>query len=156
MEVFLSHSAENFDRGESSSVSLISAIVKIWIRGVGVYRFSVENFLYQSAKKFGMGESFSVSLVFGIEKVNYKEGGGGVSRLSVENFLSHSAKNFRRGESFSFSKFSGTEKFYASVGYVTTFDFLSKIFCLTVPKCFVVEPLCAVFQKISDIEKLHG
>ena len=76
MEVFLSHSAENFDRGESSSVSLISAIVKIWIRGVGVYRFSVENFLYQSAKKFGMGESFSVSLVFGIEKVNYKEGGG--------------------------------------------------------------------------------
>ena len=75
VEVFLSHSAENFDRGESSSVSLISAIVKIWIRGVGVYRFSVENFLYQSAKKFGMGESFSVSLVFGIEKVNYKEGG---------------------------------------------------------------------------------
>ena len=29
-------------------------------------------------------------------------------------------------------------------------------FCLTVPKCFVVEPLCAVFQRISDIDKLHG
>ena len=80
----------------------------------------------------------------------------GVSRFHVENFLSHSAKNFRRVESFSVSKFSGTEKFYASVGYVTTFDFLSKIFCLTVPKCFVVEPLCAVFQKFSDIEKLDG
>ena len=42
------------------------------------------------------------------------------------------------------------------MGYVTIFDFPSKIFCLTVPKCFVVEPLCAVFQRISDIDKLHG
>ena len=42
------------------------------------------------------------------------------------------------------------------MGYVTTFDFLSNFFCLTVPKCFVVEPLCAVFQRISDIDKLHG
>ena len=28
-------------------------------------------------------------------------------------------------------------------------DFLSKFFCLTVPKNFVGEPFCAVFQKIS-------
>ena len=90
-------------------MSLISAIVNVWIRGVGVYRFSVENFLSQSAKKFGVGESFSVSLVFGIEKVNDKEGEG-VSRLSVENFLSQSAKNFRRGEYFIVSSFSGIAK----------------------------------------------
>ena len=55
-----------------------------------------------------------------------------------------------------FHYFLGTKKLYASEGYVTTFDFLSKIFCLTVPKCFVGEPLCAVFQKISDSGKLHG
>ena len=32
-------------------------------------------------------------------------------------------------------------------------DFLSKLFCLTVPKKFVGEPFYAVFQKISGIEK---
>ena len=81
---------------------------------------------------------------------------GGISKFAVKICLSHSAKNFRRGESFSVSVFSGTKKIYASGGYATTFDFLSKNFCLTVPKCFVGEQLCAVFQKISDSEKLHG
>ena len=72
------------------------------------------------------------------------------------NFLSHSAKNFRRGESFSVSLISGIEKFYATEGYVTIFDFLSKFFCLTVPKKLVGEPFCAVFQKISGSEKVYG
>ena len=92
MENFLSHSAENFHRGETSSVSLISGNKKVRMRGVGV------------------------------------------SRFSVEKFLSQRAENFRRGESFSVSIFSGIENFFASEGYVTTFNFLSKIFCLTVPK----------------------
>ena len=35
-------------------------------------------------------------------------------------------------------------------------DFLSKISCLTVPKNFVGEPFCAVFQKISGSEKVNG
>ena len=35
-------------------------------------------------------------------------------------------------------------------------DFPSKIFCLTVPKNFVVETFCAVFQKISGSEKVYG
>ena len=35
-------------------------------------------------------------------------------------------------------------------------DFQSKIFCLTVPKHFVVEPFCAVIQKISGSEKVYG
>ena len=60
-----------------------------------------------------------------------------VSRFSVENYLSQSAENFRMGESFSVSIFSGIENFFASEGYVTTFNFLSKIFCLTVPKTSV-------------------
>ena len=33
---------------------------------------------------------------------------------------------------------------------------LSKFFCLTVPKNFVEEPFCAVFQKISGSEKVYG
>ncbi len=48
-------------------------------------------------------------------------------------------KNFA-GETFSVSLISVTEKFCNLEGYVTVFDFLSKIFCLTVPKNFVGEP----------------
>ena len=34
--------------------------------------------------------------------------------------------------------------------------FLSKIFCLTVPKHFAEEPFYAVFQKISGSQKVYG
>ena len=34
--------------------------------------------------------------------------------------------------------------------------FPSKVFCLTVPKNFVGEPFCAVFQKFSVSEKCYG
>ena len=81
---------------------------------------------------------------------------GVVSRCSVENFLSHSAKKISRDESFSVSLFSGIKKIYASEGYVRTFDFLSKIFCPTVPKCFVSEPFCPEFPKVSVSEKVYG
>ena len=95
-------------------------------------------------RKFPVGKKF----------VNKR--GGGVSKFSVENFLSHSAGNLRRGESFSVSLIPGIEKFYASEGYVTIFDFMSKFFSLTVPKNLVGEPFCAVFQKISCSEKVYG
>ena len=43
---FLSHSAENFRRGEPFSVSLISVTENVWIRGGwGVSRFSAEVFV---------------------------------------------------------------------------------------------------------------
>ena len=58
-------------------------------------------------------------------------------------------------EPFPVSLFSGTEKLSASEGYVTTFDFLSNTFCLTVLKCFVGEPFSAVFQRISGSEKVY-
>ena len=34
--------------------------------------------------------------------------------------------------------------------------FCRKFFCLTVPKNFVEEPFCAVFQKTSGSEKVYG
>ena len=83
-----------------------------------------------------------------------KRGGGGVEKFSVENFLSHSTETFRRGtllccvsENFGYRKnlcFRGL-----------CHDFPSKIFCLTVPKNFVGEPFCAMFQKISGGEKVY-
>ena len=51
------------------------------------------------------------------------------------------------GETFGVSVISGIEKIYVAEVYVTIFDFLSKFFCLTVPKIFVGEPFCAVFRK---------
>ena len=35
-------------------------------------------------------------------------------------------------------------------------DFPSKTFCLIVPKNFVEESICAVFQKNSGCQKLYG
>ena len=34
--------------------------------------------------------------------------------------------------------------------------FPSEIFCPTLPKTFVEEPFCAVFQKISGSQKVYG
>ena len=41
--------------GESFAVASISGIAKVWIRGVGVSRFSVENFSSHSAEIFRAG-----------------------------------------------------------------------------------------------------
>ena len=35
-------------------------------------------------------------------------------------------------------------------------DFPSEIFCFTMPKTLAGKPFCAVFQKISGIEKDYG
>ena len=52
---FLSHSGESFHEGETSSVSAVFGIKKVWIRGVGVSSLSVENFLSKSAENFRRG-----------------------------------------------------------------------------------------------------
>ena len=102
---------------------------------MGVSRFCVENLLSRSAENFRR-ESFTVALISSIEKVWISE--GGVSRFSVENFLSHSAENFR-GESFTVALISGTEKVCKREGGYQ--DFPSKMYCLTVPKISVGNPL---------------
>ena len=81
--------------------------------------------------------------------------GGGVSRFSAEKLLSHSAEKVRGGGSISVSLISGIEKLHVAEGYVTVSDFLSKFFCLTVPKIFVGESFCAVFQK-KFVDKKGG
>ena len=50
VEIFLSHSAENFLRAESFSVSLISGIEKVWIRG-GEYQDFPSKFFSPSTEK---------------------------------------------------------------------------------------------------------
>ena len=62
-------------------------------------------------------------------------------------------KNFV-GEPFSVSLIPGIKKFYISEGYVRIFDFLSKVYFLTVSKIFAGEFFSAVFQKNSGSEKI--
>ena len=52
-----------------------------------------------------------------------------------------------------FRKFGVSKNFMHNRGYDV---FPSKIFCLTVPRNFIGEPFCAVFQKISGSEKVYG
>ena len=93
VQIFLSHSAENFRRGELSSVSLFSGIEKN-SRGGGSIKFSVEKFLSHNATHFRMGESFSVSLNSGIEKVWRREGGGCIKIFRRKFFLAPSVEKF--------------------------------------------------------------
>ena len=83
-----------------------------------------------------------------------KTGGGRVSRLTVEEFLSHTAE-ISIGESFTVALVSGIEKVWIRKRSEYRY-FPSKIFCLTVPKNFLGEPFCAVFQKIPGCEKVYG
>ena len=62
-------------------------------------------------------------------------------------------KEFLR-EPFRVSLISGMEKFFSSEGYVTIFHFLSKCFCLTVPKEFLREPFRV--SLISGMEKFFA
>ena len=66
-----------------------------------------------------------------------KEEGGGVSRYSFENFLSHSTKKIHRRTLLCFRKLMRSKNFIHKRGY---HDFLSKFFCLKVPKNFVEKP----------------
>ena len=75
------------------------------------------------------------------------------SRFSIENLLSHSTEKLRRGTLLRFTKILVSKKFMdkRGGGY---HDFLSKFFCLTVPKNFVGEP--SSVSLISGIERFHA
>ena len=60
-----------------------------------------------------------------------------------------------RGVYYSVSIISYIENFDVAGDYVTIFDFLSKVFCLTVTKNFLGEPFCAVFQQ-KFVDKRGG
>ena len=77
----------------------------------------------------------------------------GSIKICRRSFFASVPKKFV-GDPFGLSLISVIEKIYASEGHVTIFR--RKIFCLTVPKRFLEEPIYAVFQKISGGEKVYG
>ena len=116
----------------------------------GISLNSVENFLSHSAEKLRKENrlcfrKFRVSKNFMPKK--------GISRFSIENLLSHSTKKFRRGTLLCFTKSVVSKKFMEMRGR-EYHDFLSKFFCLTVPKNFVGEPFSV--SQISGIDRFYA
>ena len=123
-------------------------------KGGGIKIFRRKPFVSQCQKISYLKPSALCFKKFPVAKKFMDKRGGGVSRFSVENFLSHSAENFRRGIFYCCIDFGYRKSLDKRGGEYQ--DFPSKIFCLTVPKNFVREAFCAVFQKISGSQKVYG
>ena len=67
-------------------------------------------------------------------------------------FVSPSSEKFRRGTRHCYTKFPVSKNFRDKEGGGNQ-DFPSKRFCLTLPKNFIGEHFCALFQKTSGSEK---
>ena len=92
VEIFLSHSAENFRRRNFYCCINFGYRKSLDSEG-GVSRFCFETFCL-TVPKIYVGESFTNALISGSEKVWI---GGGILRFSAEYFLSHIAENSRSG-----------------------------------------------------------
>ena len=83
--------------GEPFSLSLISGIEKVWMRGWGgggeCQDFPSKISGLTVPKNFAW-QPFRVSLISGIEKIYVSQG---YVTIFCRNFLSHSAEKFRRG-----------------------------------------------------------
>ena len=92
---------------------------------------------------------------FGVSKKIEQEGGS--IKIFRRKFLSHSAKYYRRGSLQCCNRFGFRKNSDKSGGVGRGYqDFPSNFFCLTVPKTFVGESFCAVFQKNSHCGKIYG
>ena len=113
--------------GERFSLSLLSGIEKVWIRGWGeeVSQFSVENYLSHSAEKLPAPVHFS-------------------PKYKYFDQLLQTIKNKRTVLILVFKEFLQTLiRSMISVLYAKGYhDFPLKNFCLTVPKNWVEEPFC--------------
>ena len=134
----MSHSAENFRMG------ILYCCINFGYRKSldkrGEYHDFLSKIFCLTVPKIFVGESCSVALISGTKK--FGDGGGGVWRFYVEKFLSHSAEKFRRGILYCCINFGYRKSLDKGGEY---HDFLSKIFCLTVPKFSVGESFNVAF-----------
>ena len=138
--------------GQPFRVSLNSGIKKLYA-SEGYVTISVEVFLSDNSEKFCRGTILCcVSENFRQRKCLWIRGRGKCLDSPPKISCLTVSKKFV-GQLFRVSLIWGIEKFYISEGYVTIFV---ELFCLTMPKIFIGEPFCAVFQKISGSEKVYG
>ena len=102
-----------------------------------------------------IGESFGVSLFLGIETNWIKGGGSGEYKNFPLFFLSDSAEKICRAALLCCISENCRERKSLDERVGECQDFLSKFFGLTVPKNFVEETFCAVFQKNYRYRKIY-
>ena len=132
--------------GQSFTVAISSGIEKIWMRGGGVSRISVEKFLSHSAEKIRRAILHCCNN-FGYRKSLDKRGGIKIFRRKL---FCLTVPKSSVGESFTVAIISGIEKFWIRGGGSIKI-FRGKIFCLRVPKGSVGESFTVAL--ISGIEK---
>ena len=116
----------------------------------GVFHDILSNIFCLIVPKTILHESLSVSLISGIEFSPALEG---CVMIFCRNFLSHSTKKFHRDTILCFRNFLVSKKLMDKMGGWCQ-DFLSEIFCGTVPKKFVGESFSV--SRISVIEKFFA
>ena len=96
--------------GKPFSLSLISGIEKVWMRGWGLGECQdfPSNFSCLTVPKSFVGQTCRVSLISGIEKFYASEG---YVTIFCRTFLSHSAEECRRGNPLVFHYFRVSKKF---------------------------------------------
>ena len=121
-------------------------------RGGGI-RLCRRNFFVSETRENSQGNPsvlcFRIFLV--TKKFMHKR--GVVSRSSLDIFLSYSAEKIRRGTLLCFTEFPVSNKFMEKTGGGYQ-HFLSKSFCLTVPKNFVAEPISV--SKFLGIDNVYA
>ena len=113
----------------------------------------MKNFCLTVPKIFVEEPFFAIQKFWYPKNLWIRGGRVGVSRFFVKIFLSDSAEKIRRGTHqcviiFGYGKILGFREL--------DHDFVSKLFCLTVPKSLVEEPFWSVHQKISVLERIYG
>ena len=152
VEVFLPHSDEKFHRRTRQYFINFGYRKSLDERvgGAGCQKFPSKTSCLTVPEKF-VRQAFRVSLHSGIEKFYASEG---YVTIFCRNFLSHSAEKFCRGTLLCCV----SESFLYRISLWTRSGeyqkFLSGIFCLTLPKKFVSEPLSV--SLIWGIEKVYA
>ena len=125
-------------------------------RGGGgrVSGFPVEIFLSHSDKNFLRGTLLCFTKLPILKNVRDKRGRD--SHFSVESFFVSECRKILKGNPsvLCFRKLLVAKFLWIRGGVYQ--DFPSKNFRLRVPKKFIGEPFCAVFQKTSGSEKVYG
>ena len=146
-------------KGKTSGLCFRKILVAkfLWIRGGGgrVSGFPVEIFLSHSDKNFLRGTLLCFTKLPILKNVRDKRGRD--SHFSVESFFVSECRKILKGNPsvLCFRKLLVAKFLWIRGGGVYQ-DFPSKNFRLRVPKKFIGEPFCAVFQKTSGSEKVYG
>ena len=150
VENFLSHSAQNFQKGIlHRCINLTSGSEKVWIGGGGGYHDFPSNFFCLTVPNIFVEQSLTVAIIPGIDKVWIRK--GEYQDFPSKTFCLTMPKIYVR-ESFIVALTSVTEKVWIGGGGIIRI--FRRNFCLTVPKFSIGESFTVAL--VSGGEKVFG